>query len=173
MILRPRGLIGIGDTSLVPRLLRANERIGIPLFHGGKNLVDLTSVENVALACELAMTARGASGQIFNITNGEPAEFKELLDLFLKSAGEKAHYRKLPFNLMYLIAASLEKAYRFLRFSGEPPLTRYTVCTLGFGQTMDISRAREILKYQPEKMLRESITEYGEWWRQQKEKGGK
>jgi len=173
VILRPRGLIGIGDTSLVPRLLRANERIGIPLFHGGKNLVDLTSVENVALACELAMTASGASGQIFNITNGEPAEFKELLDLFLASAGEKAHYRKLPFNLMYLIAASLEKAYRFLRFPGEPPLTRYTVCTLGFGQTMDISRAREILKYQPEKMLRESITEYGEWWRQQKEKEGK
>ncbi len=168
VILRPRGLIGIGDTSLVPRLLQANERIGIPLFHGGRNLVDLTSVENVALACELAMTADGASGQVFNITNGEPAEFKELLDLFLESAGEKAHYRKLPFPLVYLIASGLEKVYRLLKISGEPPLTRYTVCTLGFGQTMDISRAKEVLGYQPEKSLRESITEYGEWWRRQK-----
>ena len=44
VILRPRGLIGPGDTSLVPRLLRANQGVGIPLFNGGHNLVDLTGV---------------------------------------------------------------------------------------------------------------------------------
>ena len=48
ILLRPRGLIGVGDTSLVPRLLRANMRIGIPLMREGLNTVDLTSVENVA-----------------------------------------------------------------------------------------------------------------------------
>ena len=169
VILRPRGLIGIGDNSLVPRLLRANAGIGLPLFRGGCNLVDLTSVENVAQACELAMTAEGASGQIFNITNGEPAEFGELLEQFLSAAGETPHYRRLPFGLVYCLAAGLERIYRLLRLSGEPPLTRYTVCTLGFAQTMDISRARKILKYQPEKALKESIQEYGEWWRMQKE----
>ena len=73
VILRPRGLIGIGDTSLVPRILHVNDSIGIPLFRGGRNLVDLTSVENVALACELSLTVKGAQGKIFNITNGEPA----------------------------------------------------------------------------------------------------
>lgn len=169
VILRPRGLIGIGDNSLVPRLLRANAGIGLPLFRGGRNLVDLTSVENVAQACELAMTAEGASGQIFNITNGEPAELGELLEQFLSAAGETPHYRRLPFGPVYRLAAGLEGIYRLLRLSGEPPLTRYTVCTLGFAQTMDISRARKILKYQPEKALRESIQEYGEWWRRQKE----
>ena len=60
VILRPRGLIGVGDTSLVPRLLRANMRIGIPLMREGLNTVDLTSVENVAQACQLALTARAA-----------------------------------------------------------------------------------------------------------------
>jgi len=65
VILRPRGLIGVGDTSLVPRLLHANARIGIPLFNGGSNIVDLTSVDNVALACRLAMTAEKASGEVF------------------------------------------------------------------------------------------------------------
>lgn len=169
VILRPRGLIGIGDNSLVPRLLRANEGIGIPLFRGGSNLVDLTSVENVAQACELAMTAKGVSGQIFNITNGEPADFKELLEQFLSAAGEKPHYRRLPFWPAYGLAAGLEGIYRLLRMPGEPPLTRYTVCTLGFAQTMDISRARRLLNYQPEKGLKESIREYGEWWRRQKE----
>ncbi len=165
VILRPRGLIGIGDTSLVPRLLRANRGIGIPLFRGGRNLVDLTCVENAALACELAMTAENAAGQAFHITNGEPQEFRKLLEQFLKAAGEKPHYQRLPFGLVYGLAAGLEKIYGKLTFLGEPPLTRYTVCTLGFAQTMDISQARQVLGYQPEKRLEDTIKEYGRWWR--------
>src|SRR5699024_11894850 len=46
--LRPRGIIGPGDPSLVPRLLAVEEKIGIPLFDGGRALIDLTSVQNVA-----------------------------------------------------------------------------------------------------------------------------
>ncbi|MCI8453283.1 MAG: NAD-dependent epimerase/dehydratase family protein [Lachnospiraceae bacterium] len=165
VILRPRGLIGVGDTSLVPRLMRANRTVGIPLFRDGKNLVDMTSVENAALACRLAMTAKGAEGGIFNITNGEPAEFKDLLERFLAAAGETPNYRRLPFHVLYCAAAVLEKGYRIFRPKCEPPLTRYTVCTLAFSQTMDISRAKEILGYRPEKTLGESIREYGEWYR--------
>ena len=171
--LRPRGLVGIGDTSLVPRLLRANGRTGIPLFNQGRNQVDLTSVENVALACELALTAPGVSGQVFNITNGEPIAFRELLEAFLAAAGEKPKYLELPFELVYAIAGGLEKVYRLLSLPGEPPLTRYTVCTLGFAQTMDISKAEKMLGYQPEKRLKDSVAEYGQWWRQQKAGGGR
>ncbi len=167
VILRPRGLIGIGDTSLVPRLLRANGRIGIPLFRNGDNMVDLTSVENVAQACELAMTAAGAAGETFNITNGEPVAFREILEQFLKAIGEKPRYRKLPFGLVYTLAGWLEKCWRLFALAGEPPLTRYTVCTLGFAQTMDIRRAREILGYAPEKTLEQSVREYGIWWKEQ------
>ena len=130
VILRPRGLIGIGDTSLVPRILHVNDSIGIPLFRGGRNLVDLTSVENVALACELSLTVKGAQGKIFNITNGEPAEFGMLLEQFLKAANKVPHYRKIPFCAAYKAAAGLEWIYRRFDLAGEPALTRYTVCTL-------------------------------------------
>ena len=165
VILRPRGLIGIGDTSLVPRILTANAKTGIPLFREGRNLVDLTSVENVALACELSLTAEKAPGRAFNITNGEPMEFRNILEQFLRAIGEEPRYRRLPFGLVYALAGGLEWLYRTLRFAGEPPLTRYTVCTLGYAQTMDISPAREILGYVPEKTLAESIREYGAWWK--------
>ena len=159
VILRPRGLIGIGDTSLVPRILGANAKTG-------RNLVDITSVENVALACELAMTAEGAAGRVFNITNGEPMAFGKILEQFLEAIGEKPHYRRLPFGVVYGLAGGLEWLYRSLGLVGEPPLTRYTVCTLGYAQTMDIRPAREILGYQPEKTLAESIQEYGAWWKE-------
>ncbi|MCI9558917.1 NAD-dependent epimerase/dehydratase family protein [Candidatus Ventrimonas sp. KK005] len=165
VILRPRGLIGIGDTSLVPRLLRANRGVGIPLFRDGRNLVDLTCVENAALACCLAMSAKEASGEIFNITNGEPFEFRELLEGFLKAAGERPHYRKMPFGLLFWTAAGLEWIYRKFKLPGEPFLTRYAVCTLGFAQTLNINRARDVLGYKPEKRLKDAVREYGTWWR--------
>lgn len=165
VVIRPRGLIGIGDTSLVPRLLRANSKVGIPLFNNGRNLVDLTSVENVALACQLAMTAAGVNGEVFNITNGEPTPFKELLEEFLAAIDESPHYLNLPFQLVYHSAAALERIYHTLHLPGEPLLTRYTVSTLGFAQTMDISKVRRLLGYQPEKTLSEAIEEYGVWWR--------
>lgn len=172
VILRPRGLIGIGDTSLVPRLLGANKKTGVPLFRDGRNLVDITCVENVALACELAMKAQGASGRVFNITNGEPMAFGRILEQFLAAIGEKPRYLRLPFGVVYAVAEGLEWVYRTFRLSGEPPLTRYTVCTLGYAQTMDIRQAKEILSYEPEKTLAESIREYGIWWREQGRKGG-
>lgn len=166
VILRPRGLIGIGDTSLVPRLLRANGRVGIPLMREGRITVDLTSVENVAQACHLALTAPEADGKVFNITNGEPMEFRTLLERFLAAIGKQPNYRRLPFKAVYGTAGAFEWGYRTLCLPGEPPLTKYTVCTLAFSQTMDISRAREILGYEPEKSLMESIEEYGRWWKE-------
>jgi len=163
--LRPRGLIGVGDTSLIPRLLEANNKTGIPLFNNGKNLVDITSVENVALACELALTAPGAAGEVFNITNDEPMEFKQILEMFLKEVGIPPKYLKLPFGIMFRIACLLEIIYNRLNLKGEPPITKYTICTLAFAQTMDISKAKDILGYKPEKTLKESCEEYGRFIR--------
>lgn len=163
VILRPRGLFGIGDTSLIPRILAANGKIGIPLFNGGKNYVDITCVENVAYACVLASKAENINGEVFNITNGEPMEFQKILEMFLAAVGEKPKYLKLPFSLVYRIACMLEKNYRKKNKPGEPALTRYTVCTLAFSQTLDITKAISKLGYQPIKTLSEGITDYGNW----------
>ncbi len=164
--IRPRGLIGIGDTSLIPRILKANGKIGIPLFNGGRNYVDITCVENVAYACFLCMEKEKIEGEIFNISNGEPMLFRQILEKFLHAIGEQPHYLKLPFWLIYGIAFLLEIYYKITKRSGEPALTRYTVCTLAFSQTLDISRAREQLGYEPVVTISEGIQKYGEWWKE-------
>ena len=69
MIIRPRGLFGIGDTSIIPRLLDLNKKMGIPLFADGKQKVDVTCVENVAYALRLALENEKYSRQTYNITN--------------------------------------------------------------------------------------------------------
>lgn len=164
VIIRPRGLIGIGDPSLMPRLMKANKKIGIPLFNNGKNLVDITCVENVAYACYLAIDTEEINGEVFNISNGETQEFKEILQKFCERAGETPKFTKLPFNIMYGIAFILEKIYLILKLKGEPIITRYTLCTLAFSQTLNIEKAKEKLNYTPQKTLEEGIDIYGKWW---------
>lgn len=166
VVIRPRGLFGIGDTSLIPRILKANQKIGIPLFNKGKNYVDITCVENVAYAAMLCVQAENISGEVFNISNGEPMQFKEILELFMKSIEGKARYLKLPFGLVYGIASFLETIYRTFHIKGEPALTRYTVCTLAFSQTLNISKAKKMLGYEPKITIAEGIINYGKWWKE-------
>lgn len=165
-IIRPRGLIGIGDPSLIPRLLNANKKIGIPIFNEGKNLVDITCVENVAMACVLALEKENINGEVFNITNDEPIEFKTILEKFLKSIDMPGKYLKLPFNLVYNLAGIIERIYKTLNIRKEPALTKYTVCTLGFSQTLNINKAKDMLGYKPRKTLEEGINDYGKWWKE-------
>lgn len=161
VILRPRGLIGIGDPSLVPRLLRANETIGIPLFHKGQNLVDITSVENVAYAISLCIEKENIQQEVFNITNDEPMPFVEILELFLHSVHKKPKYLHVPLPLMYGIACIIEGIYKRCSIQKEPAMTKYTICTLGYSQTLDIEKAKKLLGYQPRISLREEIERYG------------
>ncbi len=169
VIIRPRGLIGIGDPSLMPRLMRANGKIGIPIINKGKNLVDITCVENVAYSCRLAIEKNDINGETFNITNGEPSEFKKLLEQFCISADEVPKFLNVPFGLLYCVAAILEGIYKLFRFKGEPILTRYTICTLGFSQTLNIEKAKEKLDYNPKISLEEGIKKYGKWWKENKD----
>lgn len=162
-IIRPRGLMGVGDPSMIPRLITANEKIGIPLFNDGNNIVDITCVENVSYSLRLAAEAAHADGKVYNITNGEPRSFKSILDEFFGAIGETPHYRHMNLKIAYGIASALEKIYSL--GSSEPPLTRYTVSTLGHSQTLDISRAKQELGYTPTMTLSEGIAKYAAHYR--------
>lgn len=159
-ILRPRGLIGIGDTSIIPRLIKANDSIGLPLFNDGHNLVDMTCVENAAYATRLAAESKSASGQTYNITNGEPRQFGAIIEKLLHELGQQPRFRRPNLKRLYLLASLVERVYKLLRIHHEPPITRYTVCTLGYSQTLDISKAKRELGYTPILSLDEGIKRY-------------
>ena len=160
VILRPRGLFGIGDTSILPRVLNLSQKIGIPLIGDGRQLMDMTCVENVALAIRLALEAPEAKGTIYNITNGEPRAFRDLLEESLTGLGYPIKYRKIPASLLSGIASSLEFIYKTLNLKGEPPLTRYTYYLLRYSQTLDISKAERELGYHPKISISEGIEQY-------------
>ena len=160
IILRPRGLFGIGDTSILPRVINLSQKIGIPLIGDGRQLMDMTCVENVALAIRLAIEALEAKGEVYNITNGEPRAFRDLLEESLTGLGYPIKYRKIPASLLAGIASSLEFLYKSLNLKGEPPLTRYTYYLLRYSQTLDISKAQRELGYRPKISISEGIEQY-------------
>lgn len=162
VILRPRGLIGPGDPSLLPRFVAASRRRGIPLFDGGRNEVDITCVENAAHALLLAASSGDAAGGVYNITNGEPAPLGELLRRFFDAMGEEARFITVDLRVLSALAVVLERVYALLPSRFEPPFTRYTVATLAYAQTLDISRARAELGYEPTVPLSEGIRRVGE-----------
>ena len=161
IILRPRGLFGIGDTSILPRVLKLSQKIGIPLIKDGRQLMDMTCVENVALAIRLSLeTSRANNGKVYNITNGEPREFKSLIEETLKGLDYPIKYRKIPSSLLFITASALELIYKFLKLKGEPALTRYTYYLLRYSQTLDIHKAEKELGYRPKISISEGIEKY-------------
>lgn len=161
VIIRPRGLIGIGDPSLVPRLLEVHDRIGVPLFDGGENLIDITAVENVASALRLALTRGDADGGVYNISNGDPRRFRELLVQLIELTGRTPRLRPMSRRAAWVAASALEAVCTAVPGRPEPPLTRYTLSTIAFSQTLDITRARDQLGYEPAVSLDEALERVG------------
>ena len=167
-IIRPRGLFGIGDTSLIPRILKISKKFGVPLINNGENVVDITCVENVAYSLRLCLeNADVSNGKIYNITNGEPTKFKEMIENFMNDIGMKAKYLRLSQDLIYGIASFIENTYKTFNIYKEPPLTKYTAITLSYSQTLNIDKAKKDLNYKPIITIKEGIKKYAEDYKKQ------
>lgn len=165
VILRPRGIFGRHDQALVPRIERVLvERGGrVPLPNGGKAFVDLTYAENVVHAMWLATMADGVeSGTAFNITNGDPMTVADVLTrLFRTELGRPFEIKNVPYFALDTAARALEAIAS--KNGKEPLLTRYSAGALAYDMTLDISRARRQLGYEPVVSMEEGIARTANW----------
>ncbi|MBB3109687.1 nucleoside-diphosphate-sugar epimerase [Paenibacillus phyllosphaerae] len=166
LILRPRAIFGPLDQAVFPRLMRANESQGVPLFRAGNVALDLTYVDNVVDAMLLGWEApQEALGLAYNISNGEPVMLRDVLNELFAMMGTELRTRAIPYSVAYSAAALMEWSHRLLPKLGEPPLTRYSVSVLAYHQTLDITLARELLGYDPRIGLSDGLKAFAEWWR--------
>lgn len=168
IMLRPRGIFGPYDRVLIARVLALIGRTKgiLPLPGGGKAFIDLTFVLNVVHALFLASTNQQlCSGEVFNITNQQPKQLKNMLTMLIK---EKLHIgytiRNVPFPLLYGVAYFSELLARITH--REPTLTRYSVGSLYFDMTLNPQKAFKRLGYKPIYTLEEGINITAEWLRQ-------
>ena len=162
VILRPRGIFGAWDDTLLPRLLRLLRKRRFPLFNGGDALIDLTYVDNVVDAIVLALALQDPGERTFNISNGQPQRAGDLFAQLARAFGLPWRPRHVPLATGLALAHACELAGHVAR-GWEPPVTRYSVGTVAFSQTLDLQRSREHLGYVPRIDMAEGIRRTSAW----------
>jgi nucleoside-diphosphate-sugar epimerase len=101
-------------------------------------------VEGLTLGAE-----KGRAGEAYFVTDGEPTVFREFITALLATAGVELPDRNTPPALARLAAPTMEGLWRLLRRDSAPPVTRMAVWLSSLECTIDISKARSELGYEP------------------------
>ena len=169
--IRPRALIGEGDTVIFPRLIPRLKSGRLPILGDGENIVDLTYIENVVDALLLCSESPASTlGKKYNITNGEPVKIWRLIERICDELHYPRPRRKIPYRAADAVAGTLEFVYSLVPFSPEPPLTRLSVSMMANSSTLDISAARNELGYQPKVSIEEGVARFLKWWKERNPK---
>lgn len=155
VILRPKAVFGPGDTSLLPRLMRAAQAKRLKQIGSGENRVDLTYVDNVVHAIELAIDQPNAVGRTLIVTNDEHPLLWSVIRSACRALGFEAEIPTVSFRKAMAAATAMEIHARM--FGAEPLLTRYSVTILAKTQTYDISASKQFLGYRPKVSLDDGI----------------
>jgi len=166
IIIRPRAIIGRGDTVIMPRLIKAHSDGRLKIIGNGENKVDLTSVNNVVESIILSMNAADeALNNSYNITDRNPVSLWSSINSVLKGIGKEKVNKTVNFRVAYFAAFLLEFVSRWIT-KKEPSLSRYSVGVLSKNFTLDVSKAEKLLNYNPVITTEKSIEEFINWYKE-------
>jgi nucleoside-diphosphate-sugar epimerase len=158
-ILRPRGIYGHGDRALLPRLLRAAVRGPLPCFNGGRAVIDLTHVDDVAAAIACIVQHRNkAAGAIYNVSGGEAVSIRDIIGRSAERAGVAVRWRDTSWPVAIVAIRALERFHRAFMPKVEPIVTAYSAGLLAFSQTLDLSAIRRAIGWTPRISFDEGLT---------------
>jgi nucleoside-diphosphate-sugar epimerase len=160
VVVRPRFVWGLGDTTLLPVMLDTVRSGRFAWIGGGRQRTSTTHVDNTVEGLVLA-AARGRPGNVYFVTDGEPVVFREFVSELLESQGVAAPSRSVPAGAAAVLAAAGEEAWRLLPFPGRPPLTRFAFWVSSQECTIRIDKAREQLGYVPVRTIVDGLAELG------------
>ena len=158
VVVRPRFVWGRGDTTLLPGLVDRARSGRFAWIGGGGQRTATTHVDNTVHGFRLA-AERGRPGEAYFVTDGEPVVFREFVSELIASQGVEPPRRSLPAPVANGLAAAGETVWRTLRLRGSPPLTHFACWVSSLECTIDISKARAELGYDPVRTREEGLTE--------------
>lgn len=158
VVLRPRLVWGPGDTTILPALKAAVEAGRFSWIGGGGHRTSTTHVDNVVEGLVLAAT-KGEPGNAYFVTDGDPVVFREFITDLLATDGVEMPTRSVPVFVAKPLAGAAEGLWGALRRESTPPLTRLAVWLSALECTIDITKARTRLGYEPVKSIEEGMAE--------------
>ncbi len=163
--LRPRMVVGPGDYSIFPRLISMHEQGLLRQIGEGRNIVSMTSIENMMLALDCAVFGPDdIAGEVYNIADPQPVNFWEMVNSLMSSMAMPSVTRKISYNVAFSAATLSETYHRIRKTREEPALMRYKVAILSRSFTLNIEKAKRRLGYNPEFLLQPTIEQFVKWW---------
>ena len=144
--LRPRAVIGKGDNTVAPRLeaLMRGKKVLIP--GKGDALLDYTCMENF-LDCVEATIATGAQRRFFNVSNGDPRPFKELVSTYAKQIHNITATKHVPLFPLRIMASLFP----------TDKINHYSLDQISKPMVLDLSATKLALNWQPRQSLEQCL----------------
>ena len=161
VVVRPRLVWGRGDTTILPALEAAVRAGRFAWIGGGRHKTSTTHVDNVVEGLVLGAT-KGAPGGVYFVTDGHPVVFRDFITRLLATQGVEVRDRSVPRPVIRVLAIASETAWRLLPLPGQPPVTRLAYWLAALETTIDISRARAELGYEPVRTIDDGMRELEE-----------
>jgi nucleoside-diphosphate-sugar epimerase len=167
VILRPHIVYGPGDTTLLPRMMRARRAGRFLVLGDGRNVLSLTHVGNIALAVELLVRREGfrsESGlEIFNVCDSRTVTLNQIAATLEETMGWGEKVVHVNRTVAWGVGWVLEKMYEGLRIKRSPILIPYVVEQMSHDFTMDITKAHRMFGYTPQHEYPDGFREVRDW----------
>jgi nucleoside-diphosphate-sugar epimerase len=151
--LRPHLIFGPGDTNLVPTILKRARAGRLTQVGDGRNLVDLTFIDDCVAAHLLAAAALderpAAGGRAYFVSQGTPVPLWEWIGRVLTLHDLPPVRRRISATTAQRLATMAEWVWKTCGLSSDPPLTRFLAEEMATDHYYDIAAARRDLGYQP------------------------
>jgi len=159
--LRPHLIWGPGDTNLLPRLITRARAGRLFQIGDGANLVDTCFIDDCVRAHRLAMEAlernTSARGKAYFVSQGEPVPMWTIVNDMLRRSGVAPVRRRIPLAVALGLAGTQELLARLSPWPFEPSMTRFLVKELATSHYFNISRARNLLGYEPQYTIAQAL----------------
>lgn len=152
-ILRPRALYGVGDTKIIPRMFNLYRKNKLVVPGSLKINVSLTHFDNLIHGIECCINSKKQGCNVYNISD----ENSYLLINFI---------RKLIFISIDRLPKEKHMSIWFVKLLGRlhlAGLSPLMVRVLTQEMVLDISKIKNELNYLPQKNLKNSLAEIGDW----------
>ncbi len=151
--LRPHLIWGPRDNHLIPRLIQKARAGQLRQVGCGDNVVSISYVENAAAAHVQAeqslRNSTAAAGRAYFINEPEAVNLWNWINLVLERAGLPPVTRRISETTAWYVGAILETAWKVLRRSGEPPMTRFVAAQLSGSHSYSVMAAQRDFGYKP------------------------
>jgi nucleoside-diphosphate-sugar epimerase len=163
LLLRPHAVYGIGDQTLLPRLIEARRGGRLFLPAGGRELMSVTHVDTLVDAVVAGLERPLARGPV-NVADATPVRARDLLGAAFETLGLPTRIVTMPLPMAWMLASLLEATYRSAGSARQPPLTMYAVSHLAGPFVLELSRLESVLGIRPDRSYRDHLADLGAAW---------